>query len=614
MDTKVIDNQDQKQGKGSLPKRKLPGFSFRNMRLQTRLTLLVLVIALPILLSISTISSIRSANYLRENIYEQLHLTNDGIYAKTDVWFQANASLLKQLSTLPEIVSMDAAQQKPVLETTSKAFPNLFLVQTTDITGMNVARNDSQENKDYNDREWFRVAAAGSPVSYEAVISRTTNKPALNMAAPIRDEANNIIGVASIVSDLSVISKEVLSSSVTGDQNGMQTFVVDASNKVIAHPDPAIAENAASLTDYTNYPPVKAMVEGKRGIFEYRDEQGVQWLAYLSRMDTGWGIITQIEFSKAFTPIVSFQTASWVGNIIGVVLLVVLSALIIRSALQPIHDLTDTAAAIAAGDYTREARVERDDEIGRLARTFNDMTRQLRGLIGSLEQRVTERTRVMETSAQISRRLSTILNPSDLVREVVNQLKAAFGYYHVHIYLFDESKENLVMAGGTGEAGQAMLARGHKILKGRGLVGRAADTKESVLVNDTLQDPGWLPNPLLPETRSELAVPIAIGSQVLGVLDVQGNRVGGLSEEDKQILQSVADQVGIAVQNAQAYTQAQQQAHHQEVVSTIGQRIQRAGSVDEVLQIAVSELGKALGAQKSSVELRSPAAPDRHKN
>jgi len=276
--------------------------------------------------------------------------------------------------------------------------------------------------------------------------------------------------------------------------------------------------------------------------------------------------------------------------------------------LRPLNALSRFAEKQTAGEYNTRVTLRSNDEFEQLAETYNTQADAVEQERRTLEQRVADRTKALSTSAEVTRRLATVLDPRQLTKEVVNEVRNAFDYYYAQIYLLDEAGENLVLTGGTGEAGASMVARGHSVPKGRGLVGRAAETNMSVLIPDVSQEEGWLPNELLPETKAETAIPISVGNQVLGVLDVQHSLVNGLTTDDVTLLESLAGQVAISLQNARSYEQSRKQAELESLINVIGQRIQRTTSVEDTLQTAIRELGTAIGASRVKASLRSTSS------
>lgn len=161
----------------------------------------------------------------------------------------------------------------------------------------------------------------------------------------------------------------------------------------------------------------------------------------------------------------------------------------------------------------------------------------------------------LETVARVSAATSTILDSGKLLQAVVDLTQRNFGLYHAHIYLFDEKSQYLVLAAGTGEAGRIMIEQEWRIQleQRRSLIARAGRRRQGQLVRDVRREADFLPNPFLPATRSELAVPMLVGNNLIGVLDVQSDRVGFFTDDDVRIQTALATQIAIAVQNAILY-------------------------------------------------------------
>ncbi|MFQ5576061.1 MAG: GAF domain-containing protein, partial [Anaerolineae bacterium] len=140
-------------------------------------------------------------------------------------------------------------------------------------------------------------------------------------------------------------------------------------------------------------------------------------------------------------------------------------------------------------------------------------------------------------------------NLDDLYRRVVTEVKEQFHYYHAQLLRHDPLSDAVVLVAGYGPAGQKMLAAGHRMPLGQGLVGLAAASGESVLRSNVTNDPTWQFNPLLPDTKGELAVPIKLAEQVLGVLDVQSEAPDLLDANDQLLLEGLCGQIAIAIEN-----------------------------------------------------------------
>ncbi|MCB8924432.1 MAG: GAF domain-containing protein [Ardenticatenaceae bacterium] len=434
-------------------------------------------------------------------------------------------------------------------------------------------------------------------------------EPLITIAVPITNVFGDFQGI--LAAELNLKFMWDLMDQLNVGEAGY-AYVVDREGNLLAYADTARVlrrENVSQLAEVAAF--IAGENEIEHGAFVgngIENEDSVQTFAKLESPD--WAVVTEVPTNEAFRDITATVALSSVFVLLAAALAGGFGILTARRIAAPIVTLTETAAQVAEGNLDLRTEVGGNLEVVRLGNAFNNMTAQLQELIGSLEQRVAVRTRALEISGSVSRQLSNILDQQELVTAVVELVKEAFDYYHAHIYLFDDKGENLVMVGGTGEAGQQMLANQHQIPAGRGLVGRAGQSGQSVLVADTAEDEAWLPNPLLPETQAEAAVPIAIGGQILGVLDVQHNIKAGLTQADVDLLEAIASQVAVGLRNANLYEAAQQQAAREARLNEINQKILRTTNVDEAMQVAVREIGRALNASQTIVHFKRDELPE----
>ena len=175
------------------------------------------------------------------------------------------------------------------------------------------------------------------------------------------------------------------------------------------------------------------------------------------------------------------------------------------------------------------------------------------------EETLRRRNDYLAASSEIGRLVTSTLDLNTIFTRTVNLISERFGFYYAAIYIIEETGFNAVLREATGEAGDKMKAQRYSVGVGsNSIVGKVAEGIESKLVNDTDLEPLYVPNPFLLDTRAEVAIPLRIGSRIVGVIDIQSTQAYAFTKDDLSVLQSLADQVAVAIDNARSYELSQQ--------------------------------------------------------
>jgi putative methionine-R-sulfoxide reductase with GAF domain/HAMP domain-containing protein len=455
----------------------------------------------------------------------------------------------------------------------------------------------------------FAQSSTGANYISPVYIDDATSEPLITIAIPVKNVFGDTEG--SLLAEVNLKFMWSLVDQLKVGDTGY-AYVVDNQGNLIAFQDTSrvlAGENTSQISE------VKEFVENPAESADVTPET-VSYTGLTGKTVLGtyvplgtpdWAVVIEQPTAEAYAPIYQSAAASAATILLMAILAGIAGTMIARRLAVPLVDLTGVATRIADGEIQLQATASGAQEIVTLAAAFNKMTFQLRELITSLEQRVAARTRDLEIVAEVGTTTATILESQHLLQEVVNLTKERFNLYHSHIYLLNEKGENLVLTAGAGEPGRIMVAEGRSIPLSReqSLVARAARERKGVTVNDVTQAPDFLPNPLLPDTRSELAVPMIVAGTVIGVFDIQSEQVGRFTESDVNIQTTLAAQLATSIQNVRSFEQSKRQADLESLVNTIGQKIQRTTSIEETLQTAIRELGTAIGAAHVSANIQS---------
>lgn len=403
----------------------------------------------------------------------------------------------------------------------------------------------------FSDERFFETASTQSIMTVvENRFSEISKFGVVSIVAAqplISPENGEFIGIVGLRTSFEGISQ--IMSANPGSGNTVDSYLVDESFRRLT---PTLTSQINLRTLATE----RAINTQSRGSGNYTNPDGTpvsgayRWLPSLRV-----ALISEIATEEAVAGSIGIIAANIMLGVFTVLVAGVAVFLTSVSISTPIIKLSSDVKQVAEGNLAVRSNIERVDEIGTLAASFNNMAAELQSTVAGLESRIIERTHDIEHQALQLRAASEIARDATAARDLTELLERAtqliidrFGFYHTGIFLVDQKREYAVLRSSPTEAGKKMLQNQHKLRIGaKGLVGYVAATGDARIALDTGADAVYFKNPLLPNTRSEIALPLKVNDVVIGVLDVQSDQPNAFNQDDLSILQIMADQIAAAI-------------------------------------------------------------------
>lgn len=500
-------------------------------------------------------------------------------------------------------------------------FPSHGEVFLTNKYGANIAATRRTTDYYQADEDWWKVAYSlgkGKVYIGQPAFDESTQIYSINLAVPISYNGK-VVGILRSTLNVKAILENLHQGSSSGNAEEIDLRVEG---------DQLLNGDAIAPSELLGL----SKVMGSFGEITYK---GAPSLASQQRVfsstnsisqnavsQLGWSVIVHQDVDEALLP-VKQQTRTI--TLIAVVITLVVGFLGFFASqwlATPIIDLTEVTRKVSEGDLSIRAKIQTQDEIGILANSFNRMTSQIQDILGGLERRVAERTadvelarllserraQELESISEVSRFISSEQKIEILLPLITRLVSERFEFYHVGIFFVDPTRQFAILQASNSEGGQKMLARGHRLEVGlTGIVGTVAQTGQSRIALDVGSDAVFFDNPDLPETRSEMALPLNVRGTTIGVLDVQSTKPGAFTESDAKTLSILADQVAIAIENARLFGQTQQAREEAEALYNQFQRTEWKTFAQQEVNIGYRQStigGKALVTPIKTDEIR----------
>lgn len=435
------------------------------------------------------------------------------------------------------------------------------VVELVNLRGTTVAyatENEIMNKRGFDDLPALIAAQNAAQSNIEKTVTITNDKSlVIDFTHVIRNGENKIIGYV-----VATLDESQLLSRLTTDPKFDNYLVTNGATPIVIN-----SQGVTNNFGHSDSVAVKRAFTGQSATTTYLTgpRQNIEMLGSYAAINNPastsqilFALVTERHTDSIANPALEYLGGArlfvaGLGLTIVVVLLIMLGNQMI---VPPINNLRKAMEAVVEGDYAHDVLArDRHDELGQLSAAFVDMRTHVRGLIDELENRIASRTRDVSATQEVGRFAASQRNLQTLMDQVVELIVEKFpDIYHAQIFLVDADREYALLRASTGEPGKIMLARGHKLAVGSvSVIGQVTGQGEVVVARDTGTSQVHQRNELLPLTRAELAIPLKVGDVTIGALDVQSRVRDSFGKDEIAILQTMADQVAVAIENARLY-------------------------------------------------------------